>query len=555
MINCISNLIDSITPEYTEVGKGNFFRFIPKPSKVNSHERAVWFVNHLESYGNLPKISEKQLIKIVNLLVKDTFYSKTYLEDLEKLEKCFQRSRKYTIEKATKVFLDHIERLQKEEIFDVNQTFNVKIVEKTFSHLSPIGFAAMSKSPALLKALIKAGGDVNCGERNSTQQRASSPLHLIFVDSYLHGLNDMDAKYYKYKGNCYSFDELIIKCIDILKEYQCEPNSICLSPLVLHSFFKPNFNYFSFQGLCTTPIWIALMRWNYMKNESDKEGMTLYENAIISLVQSKANIDFQNKGLTLLQYAVDFIDDIGLTKMFVQLGADLFVTTERDETLLTLSLKFKKKTSRIDHVTGIDPVTRNFRRYEDEVNSIEKYNFLSEKKYHFLSEAREKKFPNYKFKTEAELFNFIPVQSLTSIIGEYLWGSKKDMMNPNEVNSLKKHLIVSDVAERKHEYYLNETKEKSFPSESEAMWVYFSVFPITEYKYLPEYKNDKMNPTKRKFKYLSRTNEKKRFSSYMLDVEKELLNFIRSKFIISIVGEYLWESKKEIITPPLLNPR
>lgn len=554
MMSCIANLMDSMTPEYTEVRKGDFYRLIPNPSKVNSYERAVWFVNNLESYGNLPKISEKQLIKIVNLLVKDTFYSKSYLENLEKLEKCFQRSRKYTLEKATNVFLDHIEKLQKEEIFDVNQTFNVKIVEKTFANLSPIGFAAMSKSPALLNALIKAGGDVNCGERNSTQQRASSPLHLIFVDSYLHGLDCMDAKYYKYKGNCYSFDELAIKCIDILKEYQCEPNFICLSPLILHSFFKPNFNYFSFQGLCTTPIWIALMRWDYLKKESDKEGMTLYENAITSLVQSKANIDFQNKGLTLLQYAIDFIDDIGLTKMLVQLGADLFVTTEKDETLLTLSLKFKKEETRNDYYSRIDFLSNSL-SYEEEVNSIKKYNFLSKEKYHFLSEAREKKFQNYKLKTEAELFNFIPVQSLTSIIGEYLWGSKKDMMNPNEVNSLKKHLIVSDVAERKHEYYFNQTKEKSFPSESEAMWVYFSVFPITEFKYLPEYKNDKMNPTKRKFKYLSRTNEKKRFSSYMLDVEKELLNFIRSKFIISIVGEYLWESKKEIITPPLLNPR
>lgn len=387
-MNFISNLIDKVTPEYTELRVGGDTYSVPNPSKVNSHERAVWFLDHITSCARLTEISKKQLIKIINLLVKDTFNPKTYLENIEKLEKCFLKSKKYTLEKATKVFLEHIEGLQKEKKFDVNQTFAVKSGERKWDplvNLTPIGFAAMRKAPALLNALIKAGGNVNCGERNEFQTCVASPLHLIFVNQYFLQKDIYDEPSMHQLGsysNHYRSFKLQGKCIDILKQYGCEPNSTCKSNLIDYSWR----NYHVYNSKLT-PIWIALLE--LYRGKLDTDTMT-------SLVQAKADINFQSVSVTPLQYAAIRIDDIGITKILVQLGADLFVTTEEGRTVCDLC---KSKP------------TNPYAFEENEDNFNEKYKYLKEE------------MKGYKLKAQATLLKFIPVKPLTSIVIEYLCGS------------------------------------------------------------------------------------------------------------------------------------
>lgn len=409
-------------PDYNRVVVGNTIHYVPDPSVIKSHEKAVSFVSNIRSYHRLPEISEKQLVRIINLLVKDTFNSRVYLQQLEKLEKCFEKSKKFTLEKATKIFLSHIQQLQKENIFDVNKPFQIKQHrDSSISEITPVGFAAMNKAPALLTALIKAGGNVDEGQIGS---ELASPFHLVLLNSDLHeNHNDLPPEYLEFVGTSffYSFPKLQAQCIDVLHQYGCNPNSICKTELI-------HYRYDSHIQSETTPLWGAMLKFNRDQPGGEKE--------LISLVNAKADINFKNNGLTPLQYAVYYMHTLERVEHLVELGADIFTTTDEISFDALEGRKWVNK--RVNELTVLDlsrnpNITRGrpLYDYDRETNK-------------YLAILMEANLPGYQLKTRAQLLTVANLPDvLVNIVMSYLWKMPNDTCEES-LDNLDQRVTVID---------------------------------------------------------------------------------------------------------------
>lgn len=268
---------------------------LPSADAINTHQEAIDYLNKIK-YNNLPAITDKQVTKILKLIVPERLtYLKWYhqLRNIEKLEKCFRKSETFTLDKATEIFHSHLEPFNKEE-FDVNQ--------KLLSiDLTPVGFAAQNKSPALLNALIESKADVNCGSKNSQDLQIHSPLHLVFEDSPIHIQTRLEMNY-----SYYTFPDLQTECINVLIQHGCDPNSKVLGD-------KSEVIFFS------TPLTGAIEHGNTDQVES--------------LVKAKADINIKiNRGPFTTSYTTPLhmgISQISTLRKLVEFGADFFALNSR----------------------------------------------------------------------------------------------------------------------------------------------------------------------------------------------------------------------------------
>lgn len=270
---------------------------LPSADAINTHQEAIDYLNKIK-YNNLPAITDKQVAKILKLLIPEKLtYLKwnNYLKNIEKLEKCFRKSETFTLDKATEIFHSHLEPFNKEE-FDVNQKL-------PGIDLTPVGFAAQNKSPALLNALIEAKADVNCGSKNSQDLQIHSPLHLLFENSPIHIQTRLEMNY-----SYYTFPDLQTECINVLIQHGCNPNSKVLGDDGEH--------------IDNTPLTCAIEYGNADQVES--------------LVKAKADININiRRGPFITSYTTPLhmgISQISTLRKLVEFGADFFAMSSRLET-------------------------------------------------------------------------------------------------------------------------------------------------------------------------------------------------------------------------------
>lgn len=268
---------------------------LPSSDAIKTHKEAIDYLNKIK-YNNLPAITDKQVTKILKLLISEKLtYLKwnNYLKNVEKLEKCFRKSETFTLEKATEIFHSHLEPFNKEE-FDVNQKL-------PGIDLTPVGFAAQNKSPALLNALIQAKADVNCGSKNSQDLQIQSPLHLVFQDSPTHVQARLEMNY-----SYYTFPDLQTECINVLIQHGCDPNSREIGDKSEVIFFN-------------IPLTCAIEHGNTDQVES--------------LVKAKADINIKiNRGPFTTSYTTPLhmaISQISTLRKLVEFGADFFEMSSR----------------------------------------------------------------------------------------------------------------------------------------------------------------------------------------------------------------------------------
>ena len=285
---------------------------VPNPARVNSPEKALWFASHIDPC-KLPRITEKQLVRIVGYLAKTDFQPNTHFDYLGFLEKGFRTSGKFTLEKTTKIFQEYIEGLQKELAFDVNKQF--KLDKQTW--ITPLGFGALVKAPSLMNALIKSGAEVNCAQRT---YEISSPYHLVCVNYY--GRRDYDNAINVDKRwlHNYDFSHLKADCINILISHQGDPNSICKTKLVRHV------SCYRFDKLTknTTALWIHLI---------DIMGSISTNKTLRTLIKANADINSRNNGETPLSFLAKQMNDdkswkFVIMKDLVESGADPLISND-----------------------------------------------------------------------------------------------------------------------------------------------------------------------------------------------------------------------------------
>lgn len=405
-MNFISNLFDRPNLDYVEYKncKPNFLDqttfWIPTVSRINTWPKAAQFVSEIVQlgYDRFPKVSEKQLVKITQLLVRDPFNSKFHLMNLEKLEKCFHLSEEFNLEKAKRIFLTHIKSLQENQKFDVNQILD----EQT--GLMPVGFAAMSKSPALLNALIQAGGLIFCGQAKiedphgvfKLYHEKASPVHLLLENYDGHkeiydGHKEINEAFVESILNpkYYQFPQEMLECINILHQGGCDFNSASDSDLLQKSSKDKSV-------VKRTPIWQALTRSLSFVN---------YQLIMKALVNAKADIDSINEnGWTPLQCATKNNWDWNDVKFLIELGADLFV--EREGYFAYLPSNIKITCAKI-HLTVLDLYTI--------------FAKCTAKNARNLEEIMKNRFPDHQKNVKANVISFIAVNVLADLVLEYLW--------------------------------------------------------------------------------------------------------------------------------------
>lgn len=254
--------ITSITPYKKEL---EFF-------KTNSYSEIKSTISY-EFMEKLVKVLENPHLRNLDLVAKGDWCLCVWRISI--IEHCFRKSEEFTLEKASSVFLQFFESVQKQG-FDVNLPLSP-------NDYTALGWATEYRAPAVITALIEAGADVNGGKRH--------PLVHIMGES-----NVRPKPPY----------ELVEQCFDILVKNGCNPNSLVEKDKV-------------------TPLWIAAIRGDS-------------HNLIRSLVKAKADVNVKTGNLdaTPLQAALkcsvdrfDIDDSLPTVKTLVELGADIFAADGR----------------------------------------------------------------------------------------------------------------------------------------------------------------------------------------------------------------------------------
>lgn len=265
---------------------------------LSKYEETVKFVEKL-SWHHSSSISEEYLTEILSLLETHGILSipkeseKTYdskwdfhMHNLKMLEVCFRKSQEFTIEKASNIFYKHFEAIKKQG-FEINGILN---------RMGDIPLCAVtySRHPALVKALIKAGADINSGVSYCNGSIISSPLTIISTS--------LSSPFE---------DGLTEECIQILTKHGCDPNKVDRG----------------WEEEKTTPLWLAALNG--------------HDAAVRALVNAKAHINTEINDptySTALQAATlgnGFY--LQTMKVLVELGANLFTKNSKQQTALDLS--------------------------------------------------------------------------------------------------------------------------------------------------------------------------------------------------------------------------
>lgn len=236
------------------------------------------------------KTDETNLIEVLKEWIpKEKCEEYPWASHISKLKLCeglFRNSSTFSMEKATIIFQQHFESLKKMG-FDVN-------AELTGEGCTPLGWAVLSKSPALLAALINSGAPV-CVAKNSKVSVTTTPLHWV---CWGHGK-----------------ESLIVECVEILIKNGCDPNT---RELEINSQDK-------LQKLI--PLWYAA--------HLDKKAV------VKTLVKAKADINFETNHVdgdsTALQTAAFSCRYLSTVQTLVELGADLFAVNSKKQTAAAIA--------------------------------------------------------------------------------------------------------------------------------------------------------------------------------------------------------------------------
>lgn len=275
-------------------------------------------ISSLSKIRNDPSQESETLLVDIRSDNLSRFGTSEHLTYLVLLEKCFEKSKKFTFEKATQIFLEHIEGLKKLQ-FDINLSM------RFYHDLTPIEFAAMHKSPALLNAIIKAGSAVNWVTNAGIK---FSPISLVFLNKH------QSDVYISYRPNMlapfmiFDFSELQIKCLDVLLNNGSDPNSLTVPNLC---YIEEGLNHFQMY-----PLWHVMMELDSDENGHSKKMMK-------SLVSAKGDINYKNNGLTTLQYAITYKFEDETIKFITELKADLFEKDFKGDTAADLAKKGNSK--------------------------------------------------------------------------------------------------------------------------------------------------------------------------------------------------------------------
>lgn len=226
------------------------------------------------------------------------------------LERCFQSSVDYTLDKATRIFQNHFESLQKYG-FDVNAN-QIIVLPESGKIRTPLGCAIQKTIPSLVGALINIGANVYNNFKDGDGTIFWSNLNILIGD-YTAGINDKRT------------------CLDILLKHGCDPNSdkaargnwlaeIIAVPMVTAARTRDNV---SIQMLVDSKADIEILQ--PANNRLEEESTT-------PLFAAVAASDF----------AVSDSKRISTVKLLVDLGANLFGLNSKMQTVVDVAIEKKE---------------------------------------------------------------------------------------------------------------------------------------------------------------------------------------------------------------------
>lgn len=343
-MNVISKIVDVLTPNYVTDNEHGDWWGCPR---INTSERALKFLNMTDD-GNYTKMSLKQFINTLDLIAKmeitNGFYNgynyqlPRHLRNMGNLERCYRLSSEFSFDKASQVFVEHIEFMQKNRNFKINGVASGAFNSGDGVHITSLGFASVIKSPALISSLIKSGADVNKGLK---KPHVASPLHLVFLHPkrfdhaaeltysvFVHPKRFEHAKELTDSKTFAKESSMIVECIKVLISLGCNPNTICTefshcrTPDISPSTYRYSNGIISLSSY-TTPLWWSL---THISNSyyNDPNSITHAEKSVKLLIDANADIECENSGFTPLQYVFkNHCLSVLVGRTLIGLGADV----------------------------------------------------------------------------------------------------------------------------------------------------------------------------------------------------------------------------------------
>lgn len=336
-MNVISKIVDVLTPNYVTDNKHIDWWGCPR---INTSERALTFLEMTDD-GNYTKMSLKQFINTLDLIAKMEITNGLYngynyqlprhLRNMGNLERCYRLSSEFSFDKASQVFVEHIEFMQKNRNFKINGVAVSAFNSGDGVRITSLGFVSVIKSPALISALIKSGADVNQGLE---RPYVASPLHLVFLHpkSFEHTaeVEVKDSKTFAKESS------MIVECIKVLITLGCNPNTVCndfsycRTPAIYRSRIYRNsrINRSRYYGIIslsshTTPLWWSLTH-IFNSYYNDPNSITHAEKSVKLLIDANADIECENSGFTPLQYVFKHhCLSVLIGRTLIELGADV----------------------------------------------------------------------------------------------------------------------------------------------------------------------------------------------------------------------------------------
>lgn len=263
----------------------------------NSNYKSKGYPISVEYFGKIIKVmGNSELLSHIETKSGDGKEWATHIWKLLHLEKCFRKSKEFTMDIAIDIFFQHFESIKKQG-FDVNAVVSG-------NGNTALSWATERTSPAIITALIKAGVTAKC-------------VFAPYADPFQRIFSSKES------------EELVDQSIDILAKSGFDPN-VRLLPMCTNN------------ETLVTPLWIA------SKSHSS--------HVIRSLVKAKADINIEihhPEGSTALQAALisdsKFDDDpekLSTVKTLIELGANIFIEKGKGKTvadMLNKDIHFEKE--------------------------------------------------------------------------------------------------------------------------------------------------------------------------------------------------------------------
>lgn len=194
----------------------SFFKAMSTDLSRNDYNAAMEFING-NSYALVGPISDNYLSNILHLARKKeiSFINnfacmgnkkwREHITQLMTLETLYQVHPQFSIIKAYRIFHEHFENLKRQG-FNINDPHNHEKEETSISYV------AVSGSPALLDALIKAGANPNFNKKDNLKNLLEILQITIFRFSYPAYYHDISPQQ--------------VQCIELLTEHGYDPNDL-----------------------------------------------------------------------------------------------------------------------------------------------------------------------------------------------------------------------------------------------------------------------------------------------------------------------------------------